>query len=52
MRIKKAIAVATSIHIIAALSDMRCMKNPSTRLPLMVAIVIARKNASIKEISR
>ena len=43
IRIINATAVATNIHIIAALSDMRCMKNPKTRLPLIVAMVIARK---------
>jgi hypothetical protein len=47
-----ATVVATSIHIIAALSEIRCMKNPNTRLPLIEAIVIARKNASIKDTSR
>tara|TARA_B100000424_G_C22616174_1_gene342855 strand:+ start:248 stop:421 length:174 start_codon:yes stop_codon:yes gene_type:complete len=52
IKIINATAVATKIHIIAAFSVIRCMKNPKTKLPLIVAIVIARKNASIKETSR
>tara|TARA_B100000579_G_C22780500_1_gene829007 strand:+ start:46 stop:237 length:192 start_codon:yes stop_codon:yes gene_type:complete len=52
IKIIKATVVATNIHIIAALSEIRCIKKPRTKLPLIVAIVIARKNASIKEISR
>tara|TARA_Y100000817_G_C16495808_1_gene384514 strand:+ start:278 stop:430 length:153 start_codon:yes stop_codon:yes gene_type:complete len=49
---RNAIAVATRIQIIAALSEIKCMKKPRTRLPLIVAIVIAKKNASINETSR
>tara|TARA_Y100000816_G_scaffold201107_1_gene147779 strand:+ start:1064 stop:1285 length:222 start_codon:yes stop_codon:yes gene_type:complete len=52
IRMINATAVATSIQIIAALSEIRCMKKPRTRLPLIVAIVIARKNASMKDTSR
>ena len=52
IKIINATAVATNIHIIAALSDIRCMKNPKTRLPLIVAMVIARKNASMNETSK
>tara|TARA_B100000900_G_scaffold20936_1_gene16312 strand:- start:325 stop:504 length:180 start_codon:yes stop_codon:yes gene_type:complete len=52
IKIIKATVVATKIQIMAALSEMRCIKNPRTKLPFIVAIVIARKNASMKETSR
>tara|TARA_B100001027_G_C16115408_1_gene262428 strand:- start:271 stop:435 length:165 start_codon:yes stop_codon:yes gene_type:complete len=52
IRMINATAVATSIQIIAALSEIRCMKKPKTKLPLIEAIAMARKKASINETSR
>jgi hypothetical protein len=49
IKIRKAIKVDIRIQIIACFSVMRCMKNPRTKLPLIVAIVTARKKASMKE---